>query len=238
MAEGYMTQGAYNAGYGIDDIKAETNAKNSGGGRGGGGGGILPANAALGMGNNGWYDSNLLSGKVNPELEFQKQQAAFKNAQWAQTFGMLNDQLGRMGSQNPYTIGGGTVGNQPTINANPVWNPQQINQQVNSIRANTDAQAATQMRRNNASVVGRGFGGGSPLLAALNNSTANSAMATGTDAERNFRQQAAQTNATQVLKGQQAQEQQFASRQAESIERAKPYFQQTNALISALASMA
>lgn len=218
-------------------IGGEANAMNAASGRRSGGGGGSAGGGAgnlLGTGNGGWIDKSYQRFYTNPQLDLENQQLASKNAHWQSAFNLLSGRLGA--NQNPYTIGGGS-GAGPAIDASPIWNPQQIQQNVNSSNAKTDASAAGLAKRNAGSLTGRGFGGSSPLLAALNQSNANAALASKTDSERNFRQTAAQDNSTQLLNAQKAQEGQFASRQQEAIQRAQPYFQQTNALIAALSGL-
>lgn len=209
------------------------------GGGGGGGGGGAAVQAA--MANQGWITKPWLDWGMyeNPTLDWQKQQfqqtLASKNQHWDQVFGMLSGLAGQGGQM---ARAGGESGTGPSISAAPIYNNQQIEQGVNALRGKADAETETRVRGMEASAGGRGFGSNSPMLQAMRNSAFNANTATKVDAERNFRQQAASDNASQILKGQTAQEQQFASRQREDIERRRPYFEQTNALIAALAGLA
>src|SRR5262245_22635087 len=106
--------------------------------------------------------------------------------------------------------GAGQVGNQPEISAAPVYNQQQIQQQVNAQKAATDLQTAGQIRRMQEQQAGR-MGAQGPLAQALAAMYQGQGLAASTAAERETRMNAAQMNAAQVLRGQTAQEQQFAS---------------------------
>jgi hypothetical protein len=201
--------------------------------------------------NGKWLDSAGTAGEYAADAQTANAAAdrAAKQGRFNSVFGLLSGMFGGgggggvagfnvPGQGGPARAGGSQVGAQPTISAGPVWNPQQIDQQVNATRAKNDAAAESQMRGIRSSTTGRGFGSNSPLLQALQTGVQNANTATNTEAERAFRQQAAEGNATQMLKGQTAQEQQFASRQDEDIRRRAPYFAQQNALIAALAGLA
>jgi len=94
-----------------------------------------------------------------------------------------------------------------------------IDQQVNAMRAQNDARNATDIRNTTEQIAGRGFTQNSPLMAALTAryNVANTMANTG--GERDIRMNAAQMNAEHLLRGQLAQEQQFATRQQEEISR-------------------
>jgi hypothetical protein len=124
----------------------------------------------------------------------------------------------------------GTVGTPPTISAGPVWNPQQIQQQVNSARANTDTQVASQGRQAQQQTAGRGFGSSSPLLSALQGNFQMQGMAQKEAAGREIPFQAAQANAKQLLDSQNARSGQFVT-----LEKIKS--DQISALLQALAGI-
>jgi hypothetical protein len=112
-------------------------------------------------------------------------------------------------AQAEYAASGGTVGPAPEISVGPVWNQQQVQQQVNSGRARNDQAAQTQMRETQNSLAGKGFGGNSPLLAALQNQTQMGNMAANSDMERETRWNAAEGNAGHVLDTQKARSDQY-----------------------------
>lgn len=141
-----------------------------------------------------------------------------------------------MGQFSSMVGGGGGPG--PRIDTGGVWNPQQVQQQVNASRATTDQTAAARNRQTQASLGGRGFGTRSPLLAALQGQTQNQAMATNAASERQIRWDASQGNAQHRLAGQTAAEDQFASRQREDIERRRTALGSWNALLASIAGLA
>lgn len=126
----------------------------------------------------------------------------------------------------------------PQINAGGVYSPTQIDQQVNASRAATDAAAASRSRSYANDLTGRGYGGNSPLLMAMQNQLQGQALAQNASSERDIRYQAAGANADQLLKTQQAREGAYASRQTEANQRGQITAQTRNALIAALAGLA
>lgn len=129
-------------------------------------------------------------------------------------FGQLNAQLrgqytGRLPVGNDYwnnALGQVSRGSQP-INTNPIWNPQQIQEQVNQSSANNWQQAGGQERQLAGTLGGRGFGSNSPLYQALSTNLGAQTRNTNTQAENSLRWTAAQGNAQQVLAAQQAEAQ-------------------------------
>lgn len=140
-------------------------------------------------------------------------------------FNLMKDQLGNFGGgMGAGGYGGaGAVGSQPNISDQPVFTPQQVQQQVNAARSGNDQAAAGAQQRMQQGLAGRGFGAGSPLAAALGQNLYAQNLATNTGNERDTRMGAAQTNAGQVFEAQKAREQQYANRQQEEIERGKTY---------------
>jgi hypothetical protein len=134
-------------------------------------------------------------------------------------WGALGGQMGNMlGGSSSYT-GRGQVGQQPRIDARPVYSQGQIQQQVNARTAANDAGTASRVQQMQNSMAGRGFGSNSPLAMALQGNMMNANVAANLANERETRLGSAQANTDAVFRGQQAQEQQFASRQREDIER-------------------
>lgn len=164
------------------------------------------------------------------ELPAQLQQQRFNSV-----FPWLQSQLGKFGSQMARP--GGQSGASPEITVGGVLNPQQIQQQVNAMKSGNEQSSATQQQQQSRDLAGRGFGANSPLLAALHNQTQAATLGQNVGGERDIRLNAANANAGQLLKSQQAREQQFASRQQEDIQRRQPYFSMANTLLSSLAGL-
>lgn len=160
---------------------------------------------------------------------------ANKMSRFNSIFPLLTGQFSRINSQ--MATAGGQSGKSPEITVGGVLNPQQIQQQVNAMRAGNDQTGASQMAQQGRDTAGRGFGSRSPLLAALRGQTQANTLAENVGGEREIRLGAAQQNAGHLLGTQQAREGQFASRQREDIERRKPYFSLQNTLLQSLAGL-
>jgi hypothetical protein len=173
--------------------------------------------------------------RANIAANAQMLPAELQQQRFQQVLPLLSGQIGS--SQNPYTIGG-QIPQGPTIGANGVYNPAQIQQQVNTQRAANDQSTGTQQRAMTQQLAGRGYGANSPLAQALGTSMQNQNQQTNTANETQTRLGAQQANVQQQFAGQQAQQQQFAQGQQLNIERAAPYFARQQALIAALGSMA
>lgn len=144
-------------------------------------------------------------------------------------FPLLSGQLNSSFGADKSNIGG-----LPVIDRNPIYNPAQINAQVNSQRALNDQSAQTQQRLAQQSVASRGFGSNSPLAAALQGQIGAQNMATNSEADRSIRMGAAQQNAQHKLGAQTAYEGAY-------VDRLKPWLsyqgQQQNALMAALSGL-
>ncbi len=163
--------------------------------------------------------------------------ATMKDNRARDIFSWLKGQFGAGGAAGGAGGLEGGAAAQPQITAGPVWGPQQVQEQVNAARSGIDARTGTQMRQARQSTAGRGFGSNSPLLAALEAGIQGRGMAQGSDAERGIRWDSAQGNAAQMLKGQTAQEAQFAARRQEEIERQRNQLSTMNALIQAMSGL-
>lgn len=166
-------------------------------------------------------------------------------------FGQVGGMLGQGGAAGTGGAGAGGVpppasGNspQPNITAGPVWNPQQIQQQVNSTQAQNAAAAKSQQQQNQTKTAGQGWGSNSPLLQALNQGVGNNLLAQNSQAAQQIPWNAAQGNATQLLNSQQAQEGQWQDWNQADIARRQQAIasqgQQLNfgsSLVAALAGM-
>lgn len=134
--------------------------------------------------------------------------------------------------------GGDRVGGAPRalpgVTTGGVWSDEQVNQQVNSQKAGIQQQAAARQQQAAQQVAGRGFGRKSPLLAGLETSIGNQAMAAGADAERQTRWDAAQGNAQQRTTGETLAQQQWKDYEDSDIRRRQVSGNNTAALLSAL----
>lgn len=240
-----ISSGAYGGGgatfAGIDPGPGNGGRSSGGGGRGGGGIGYGDTNLGFQASlDEKAREANLSAAQAKAELDA-------KQGRFNSVFGYLQGLGSNFLNSSPFgqafRAGGSPVGGpEPRIDANPVWNPQQVQQQVNNQRAQNDAGLQSQERQNSQSLAGRGYGANSPLLSAMNQSASNANLIANASADRDTRLNAAQANAGQVLKGQQAQEGQYASRQQEDIQRRQPYvsgwFNTRNALLGALSGLA
>ena len=178
----------------------------------------------------GQLQANTALGTANIAAEASKYPAQLRQQRFDQVFPFVTGQFQNLAGQLGQ-VGGGAAGGGPTINATGVYTPEQTQQQVNSMRAGNDQQAQSQTRQAAQGLAGKGFGSQSPLLAALQAQYQGQAQQASTQGENDLRFQAAGANASQLLKGQQAQEAQFASRQQEATQRAAVQAQQFSALL-------
>lgn len=163
------------------------------------------------------------------QAEASKYPHLLKEKRFNQLFPMVQNVLGGQGGMagmfgsagGPAYTGQGQVGQQPFISDAPVYDNQQIQEQVNAQRAQGDAALAGKQRQMQQSMAGRGFGSRSPIAMAMSNALFGQNLAANTANESQLRFDAAGANAKQRLEGQQARERQFASRQQEEIERNK-----------------
>jgi hypothetical protein len=160
----------------------------------------------------------------------------FAQQKFDAVFPMVQGQLGNLAGQGQSWGGytGQPAGPRPEISDAPVYNEQQIQQNVNAQRAQTDAGTATQQRAMGNQMASRGFGSNSPLAMALNNSLMQSGMATNTANEQDLRWKAAAGNASQRLDAQKARATQDLGYLGEETKRGTVNRQQQTALISAL----
>ncbi len=101
-----------------------------------------------------------------------------------------------------YSSVGGTPGNFTDIIASDVWSPQQIQQQVNQMRAQNSADAGGQTRQMTQRLAGAGFQSISPLRNELEGAIQGRALAASSGGENDLRFKAAEGNAANRLKGQ------------------------------------
>ena len=134
--------------------------------------------------------------------------------------------------------GTGVPAGGPNIQVGGVYNPQQIQQQVNATRAQNDQSTATQMNTNAAQTSGRGFGSNSPLLAALQGQAQGQNLATNTQAEQTLRTTAAQQNQQALLASQQAKANQYNQQVQQQLTARGQTLGTYNALLSSLSGLA
>lgn len=170
--------------------------------------------------------------------DVQKQLAVQMRAQDMQQ-GRFNALLaalqGQFGS-TPNRIGGKT-GKPPPIHVGGVYDPQQVQQQVNMSKANIDQQTATNVQNAMERVGGSGMGAQSPLAQALSGQLQSAGLQSRVGSETDIRNKAAQMNAGQLLNTQQALSNQWAQKQQFDIERLRPYWQLYGQRMGALASL-
>ena len=171
------------------------------------------------------------------EAETARYPTAAKQERFGVLFPWMKDQFGSLDSQLS-RAGGQQVGNAPEITAAPVYSNQQIQQRVNAQTAANNQQTENQFRQLQQETGSRGYGSRSPMLAALGVQMGNQNMATNTANARETRLNAANVNAQQLLRGQQAQQQQFEGINAIATANRAPIYQRQNALLAAMSGLA
>lgn len=171
------------------------------------------------------------------KLQFQAQMAPieYKRDVFDKIFPMVSGVLS--GAGGPGQAVGGSPRPQPAVTPGGVYSDQQTQERVNAARAGIDQQAASQSRAAATKLAGQGFGGRSPLLAALQQQIQGQAMAAGADAERETRSGAAEANAKQRLAAEDLMQQQWRDYEDSDIRRRQAATNQTSALLSALTNL-
>jgi hypothetical protein len=121
----------------------------------------------------------------------------------------------------------------PTTGAS-VWDPAQVNAQVNDAKSQSAQAAASQMRQNATRVSGQGFGSNSPLLAALNNQTQAARMAGDSSAELSTRLNASQANANLGVEQAKVNAQNYGSQQDALARQRQATLNYQSSLVAAL----
>lgn len=160
-----------------------------------------------------------------------------KQQRFDTVFPWLQGQLGSAFSGGGMASAGGQSPPSPEITVGGVWNPQQVQQQVNAARAGNDQTTAKRVQSAGQDMASRGFGSSSPLLQALQGQAYAANLGTNTTNEREIRNNAGQQNAQHLLGTQSARENQFASREKADIARRAPYWQTMNSLVGALSGL-
>lgn len=83
----------------------------------------------------------------------------------------------------------------PKVNSGPIWSEQQIQDQVNNLKASSAQQADTNARKYQERMAQQGYGQGSPITLGAQLAIDNNRMAGDSNAERQARWDAAQGNA-------------------------------------------
>lgn len=176
------------------------------------------------------------------QLPFQYRQGVFDRV-----FPMIQGLVGNSGpgaGPNTRLIGGQNTP-LPELPPREVYNPRQIEQQVNAVTAQNDSRTAALQGRAAADAAGRGFSANSPLAMALQGQLAASGQAANTDLDRETRMAAAEANARQGLQVGQLAQQQWSDFNNADIDRRKAAYALQNeaarnniALIGALAGFA
>lgn len=185
----------------------------------------------------GGYDSQRQIAQVQADAS--KYPAQLQQERFNQVFPYLSQQLAGAGSYAGGGGGGGSArggggGGGP---GGQVYNPDQIQQQVNAQRATNDQATAGRTRSMQQQMAARGYGANSPLAQELGIGLANQNLQSNTDVERQTRFDAAKANADQAMKSAQLGETSYANRQQEDIARQQIYQSKYNALLAALSGL-
>lgn len=140
---------------------------------------------------------------------YQPQQQAWINALYPQIQQRFQGANPQSAQNRPFSAYleqmGGANASFPQINPTGVWSPEQIQQRVNSMRAQNSSDAGGQLRQTQQRLSGAGFQSQSPLYQELAGGIQGRALAASSQGENDLRYQAAQGNAANVLKGQELQ---------------------------------
>lgn len=152
--------------------------------------------------------------------------------QFGQFQGQLNGMVGGGGLSGGYGENAG-----PGVTVGGVYNPQQIQQQVNASNAATDRSTATQNTQAAQQSGARGFGSNSPLLQAIYGQNQASGLGTRTSNEQQIRNTAAMQNQQARQSTQQAQAAIYGQRQQEALQARGQTLGAQSALFSALGGL-
>lgn len=138
-------------------------------------------------------------------------------------FGTISPLLTQLtgGAAGGGQVPGGTNLGVERVDESPIWNPQQIGQQVNAAKANNARSADTQTKQAQTKLTSQGFGSKSPLLAALEGNIGQARMGADAEADRQINWGAAQGNAQQVQKAQMSNQGADVAMNSADIERRK-----------------
>jgi hypothetical protein len=164
------------------------------------GGGVNPFLGAFG-GGSPLYDETYDERTLNAESQYELAQKPwdFKNKVFGAISPLLTGLVGDGSQQGNFGQIGGSNTPLPTLPNSFVYSPDQIQQQVNSARAQGDQGAASQKQQIAGDLAGRGFSMKSPLAMALNLGADTGARMSNADQEREIRFGASGANAKQAL---------------------------------------
>lgn len=129
---------------------------------------------------------------------------------------------------------GGQVGQQPSFSPSPVYNDQQIREQVNASVSANDTRYGTFGRSLNDSQAARGFGASSPAAEAMRNTLRMGNARENAVAEREIPFQAAQANQDAMFRGQQLQQQMWRDNEDSDIRRRQAQLQGFSSILGLL----
>lgn len=150
-----------------------------------------------------------------------------------QLFDKLYPGLSGMFSGTGSTVGG-QVGQQPSFAPSPVYNDDQIRQQVNASVSANDTRYGTFGRLLNDSQAARGFGSASPAAEAMRNTLRMGNARENAVAEREIPFQAAQANQDAMFRGSQLQQQMWRDREDSDIRRRQAQLQGFSSILGLL----
>jgi hypothetical protein len=202
----YYTPQLWNSFSGTDEWATSGGA----GGMGGGGGGVGGTSLTGSSLNFDTLGKERLSAQNALDLSLLNQQG--RQITLGQLLPLLKSAFGSFGGD-----GASLAGTQPTINAGPIYTPQQTAQQVNSQVARNDARFAGLLRSLQGRFGAAGVSPGSPAYAALAASLGAQNAASNADVETSLPFDVAGNNASHLLNSQVAQENQFSNRRQEQI---------------------
>jgi len=155
------------------------------------------------------------------QSEASKYPHLLKQQRWNQLFPSVQGLLSNPGQFLSQYNTSQASGQQPGIAASPIYSGQQTNEAVNAMRAKNDRAMASRQEQLSREAAGRGAGSNSPLVRSMREAMYGRNLAANTAGEQDLRFNVAGQNAQHLLKAQQAQEEQYARRQNEGIERGK-----------------
>lgn len=157
---------------------------------------------------------------ANLQAEASKYPHILKQQRWNQLFPSVQGILGQAGNFNDMYSGAG-LDKSARVNEAPVYDNQQIQEQVNATRAQNDAKLASDQSALSRRLAGRGFGSRSPVGMMMSQAMAGQNLQGNTAAEQQLRFNAAEANAKQVLDAQRANVERVAGYNQQETERGR-----------------
>lgn len=146
-------------------------------------------------GGGGWDDGGARAAQITADAQ---------KAMQSEKLGFARSYLDKLMPGVSASLGGLAGVGAPAISIDDgaVYSPEQLQEQVNLMRAKNDAEAATMANSAASSLAGRGFGSSSPLLESLQNQIGRTNLAANSADESNLRYAVSGKNADQKLKAQ------------------------------------